>query len=464
MGITTSTEAGRVKLLHPDYQHDGGTGLWNKIHDIYKKVGDSLVMQWEQTTLANAATKQFVHNFGLPLSKIFVRVFIGSNPAPTGSYSLTNIDNNTIQIQNLLGHSETFNYYVWALDFKNIFDIKSAALKTMGYFSARYTPNVATHMINYNAYHKSFVAISNSATTKVLYSKNGIDWESKTNNTATADLKNWRSCCNGLANGSRIVAVADGGTDQRVMYSDDGGLTWTLAYSADDLKSWVSVIWCSGWSKFVAVASGGTGNRVMTSSDGITWALVNSGDDTMTWRAVAYSPSLNRAVIVASSGTGGRLSTSTDGVTWTKITSANDTATMGCIAWSETLGRFVILSQTGTGNIGQYSANGTSWTTFAQTSTTAVSFAVTSSTADKQLVWSSELGLFVAALLSPSNYSIVTSPTGYDQWTLRATENTSSTGVCWSPDHNLIAACQTGSPTNGKIITNRDMLFRDLFY
>ena len=179
-----------------------------------------------------------------------------------------------------------------------------------------------------------FVAVANTGTdNRVMTSPDGITW---TIRTSAADNQ-WLSVCygNGL-----FVAVAGSGTGNRVMTSPDG-ITWTIRTSAAD-NQWSSV--CYGNGLFVAVANNGTGNRVMTSPDGITWTIRTSAADN-TWYSVCYGNGL--FVAVAYSGTGNRVMTSPDGITWTIRTSAADNAWFSVCYGN---GLFVAVAGSGTGN------------------------------------------------------------------------------------------------------------------
>lgn len=117
---TTSTEVGRAKLAHPDLGHDGGSGLWTKINAIYDKLGDNLSIQWSDSiTLANAASADFVHNFGMNLVDLEVRIFESNQmislEAQAANYSIVEKVGNTtnaITVTNNSGGSKTFFFYV----------------------------------------------------------------------------------------------------------------------------------------------------------------------------------------------------------------------------------------------------------------------------------------------------------------------------------------------------------------
>ena len=151
-----------------------------------------------------------------------------------------------------------------------------------------------------------FVAVAASGTNRVMYSTDGISW---TGATAT-EANSWNSVTYG---GGKFVAVSYDGTSQ-VMYSTDG-ISWTSA-SATEANQWWSVTYGDG--KFVAVAYIGT-NRVMYSTDGINWtAAATPGDNN--WYSVTYGG--GKFVAVATSGSGDRVMYSTDAINWTSATAA----------------------------------------------------------------------------------------------------------------------------------------------
>jgi hypothetical protein len=235
-----------------------------------------------------------------------------------------------------------------------------------------------------------FVAVANSGTgNRVMTSQDGITWTIRT----SATDNNWYGVTygNGL-----FVAVSYSGTGNRVMTSPDG-ITWTAKTSAAD-NDWRSITYGNGL--FVAVASTGTGNRVMTSPDGITWTARTPATDNQ-WYCVTYGNGL--FVAVAYSGTGNRVMTSPDGINWTSRTSAADNN------WTSVTygnGIFVAVAGTGTGNRVMTSPDGINWTT----RTSAV-----------DNIWNSVIygnGLFVAVANNGTGNRVMTSPDGIN-WTSR---------------------------------------------
>jgi len=107
-----------------------------------------------------------------------------------------------------------------------------------------------------------YVAVASTGS-NVMVSDNGTSWVDK-----AAVLEDWQSVCYSPEL-TRLVAVANTGTGNRVMTSDNNGDTWTSRVSAAD-HSWGHVIWARN--RFIAFA----GLEIMTSEDGITWTLIST--------------------------------------------------------------------------------------------------------------------------------------------------------------------------------------------
>jgi len=188
-------------------------------------------------------------------------------------------------------------------------------------------------------------------------------------NAANCD-NNWRGACwvpstETLPNG-RIVMVADSGTGNRVMTSDDCDIFTARTSAADN--AWCSVCYIPPNAtlpdgRLVACAYSGT-NRIMYSDDvGETWMAVEAANEITNWISICYSESLERLVCVGYTGdTTHQIQYSDDyGETWTEaVTPAYQTWTSVCRA--ETIGLYVACSKSGTQKI-MTSANGiTEWT------------------------------------------------------------------------------------------------------
>jgi len=166
-----------------------------------------------------------------------------------------------------------------------------------------------------------YVAVAYSGSNRVMYSDDGGEsWTA----VASADETNlWLTVCYSDSL-KRVVALAYNGTaGYRAMYSDDYGETWTIAATPAD-QFWTNVIWVGYLGLFVAVSESGT-QRVMTSPDGETWTLQTTPATAVNeWRSITCAPELQLLVVVAQSGTGNRVMSSPDAVTWTAGTSALD--------------------------------------------------------------------------------------------------------------------------------------------
>jgi hypothetical protein len=201
-----------------------------------------------------------------------------------------------------------------------------------------------------------------------------------------------------------IVAVGAVGT---IMYSFDGGLTWSASTAANSPASggstyngtFYDVLWVTTLAKFVAVGSLG---EIQTSPDGVTWTHQVSGDATdlhaiafngttlctignlsgagkskvstngtawsTTTQAFQFSPALaggySSGLFVAHEAVSANMKSSPDGVTWTTRTLDGApvmTAGAGSIGWSYTQG-FLVVGAVTTPRIMQQSPTGTVWT------------------------------------------------------------------------------------------------------
>lgn len=192
-----------------------------------------------------------------------------------------------------------------------------------------------------------------------------------------SEANNWRGLAFAPALGvaGRVVAVASNGT-HRVMYSDDGGATWTNATAASAL-SWQAVTWAASLALFVAVASTGAANgsdQVMTSPDGIAWTTRAALNPRQAWSGVTWSSSLSLLVAVSAStaSVGGVVMTSTNGTAWTvRTTPANQYGAGGAacgsnfVQWDSVSGLFAFCSLNNVGAADRFvttSPDGTNWT------------------------------------------------------------------------------------------------------
>jgi len=204
------------------------------------------------------------------------------------------------------------------------------------------------------------------------------------------------------------------------------GTVWETETSAAD-NLWLATAYSPDLGLYAAVSSSGTGDRVQTSPDGITWTSRTSAADN-NWRGLAWGNGV--FVAVADSGAS-RVMTSPDGITWTvRACTAN---AWSSVVWSEDVGLFVAVGYSGVGNRVQTSPDGITWTT-------------RTSAADN--TWLSVTygnGLFVAVSSDGAGNNVQTSPDGIT-WTLRACQNNTWRGVAFGGDL-FAAVANAGSGT-----------------
>jgi len=121
----TTTELGRIKVLNPDKGYDtedGGDALHAVLTALYKTFSDNCGLRYTgEVVLADTATVQIEHNFGMSLAQMKVLFFDASLEAKKISvwntqFTITEIDGDTIEIENVSGSSQTF--YMVILPYK----------------------------------------------------------------------------------------------------------------------------------------------------------------------------------------------------------------------------------------------------------------------------------------------------------------------------------------------------------
>jgi hypothetical protein len=316
-------------------------------------------------------------------------------------------------------------------------------------------------------------------THQISTSYNGIDWTLR----STPEDNEWSSIC-WNSNLRSFIAVAESGTNRIMMSSD--GVTWTVS-AAISANQWSSVIWGDSLSTpiLVAVSQNGTANRIMTNTLGNTLDVTTSasaanaiangkgavasgensiaistgdglvpsfhwnespkpiGDVDGVWFNIIWVPELSLFVTQANSAThvGNRIATSPDGITWTlRSTPASNTWIE--TAWSPTLNLLITVAQSGTPSL-MRSSDGITWTNtgFSGTGTALVYQAIT---------WSPELGIFVAV----GNSACGTSRDGL-VWTSRTIAAINWGGIVWSPELRIFAASAFSGSAN-QITTSPD--------
>lgn len=73
----TTTEIGRLKLLHPDFKHDGGTALHTLVRNAWLKLSDVINSRFFTVdALANGGTANFEHNFKTAFTELRINLYL----------------------------------------------------------------------------------------------------------------------------------------------------------------------------------------------------------------------------------------------------------------------------------------------------------------------------------------------------------------------------------------------------
>jgi hypothetical protein len=181
------------------------------------------------------------------------------------------------------------------------------------------------------------------------------------------------------------------------------------------------------------------------------WTLRNSVDNNVAWRNIKWIPELGKFLVVSDNNTNNptKFQISDDGINWTLVDVSSNTRARQ-IAWSPQLNRTVV-GTTGNNTKILYSDNLINW-----------NFTNISNTRFESVVWSAELGLFVASSSLETGVvfnRILTSPDGIT-WTQRASVDDSAPWrpLCWSPELGIFVnlGCKTRPINTSKIQISSD--------
>lgn len=209
----------------------------------------------------------------------------------------------------------------------------------------------------------------------------------------------------------------------------------------------------AGPSAIVLVGSQPSNAGIFSSADG---QVFTARANTLAFSPTcgAYSPTLGLFCTAGNVATA--LGTSPDGTTWTPRTGVNNGA-MFAMCWGN--GIFVTGGSTIAGTLSvQTSANGTAWTL------RTVSAGMGANTFVSALVWSPELGLFIATVadtLAATGARIFSSPDG-TTWTRRDTAAQafpSMYAVAYSPKQRMFVALGTSQVTAGVMTSSPFVAF-----
>jgi hypothetical protein len=260
-----------------------------------------------------------------------------------------------------------------------------------------------------------------------------------------------------------FCCITNFSTTQRIITSPDG-INWTVRTTPNVAVS--NLCWSSSLRLFCAVA-GSVGavinQRVMTSPDGINWTPqttpVDSSGNQINWVDVCFSNELGLFCAVGSSGDK-RVMTSPDGIIWTAQSVPNNVDGLQLpwhsVCWSPELSLFCSVANA-SGTVKQRvmtSPNGINWTL-----SSPFSLVTDRNTTWRDVVWSSQLGLFCAVATAPTADAekVMISPDGFN-WTLINSNSSGSQyyGLTWSPELGLFVAVATGSGTAPRIMSSPD--------
>lgn len=297
-----------------------------------------------------------------------------------------------------------------------------------------------------------FLARGSAGTNKVMYSEDGITWESIADTQTTKDVI-W------VEELSLFVAI--GGTDSTSAFTSPDGKVWTERTTpTSNNGGWGKLVWSADETMLVCVAYDYSADEtVMTSPDATTWTLRDPGDIDLPLSGIAYSPTLDRWVATGFSQVGGPAIIYSDnsGVAWTGVTSPNPVESVrdeihdhgwNDVVWGND--RFVAVAsdQDYTTRV-MYSTDGEVWTISGPAGT-----AATDNRLWITIDYSPSLNLFAATGWS-SDYDtnmVMTSPDGVT-WTMRTTPttglgggttNTDFRAIVWSASQSLFVVVGNG--------------------
>lgn len=178
---------------------------------------------------------------------------------------------------------------------------------------------------------------------------------------SAAEANPWQDVCFAPEVGpaGRLVAVASTGVN-RVMYSDDGGQTWTAALASNN-RTWTRVVRDTAHGLFVAVANDGiAAGQVMTSPDGAVWTDRASAQ-ARAWGSLIYVDAWGTLIAgVDSPSAVNCLMRSTDGgLTWALVT-LGTAGTISCMAYDSA--RSILLGRSQLSFYGIRSVDGVAFT------------------------------------------------------------------------------------------------------
>lgn len=260
----------------------------------------------------------------------------------------------------------------------------SEAVKTLRFLTQRTSSTMNANgwaSICWSAELGIYVAVGDGVNgTYVATSPNGLDWTART---PSISAVSFTSVC-WSAELNLFVAVALYSNVNAIMTSPDG-ITWTTR-SQSTATPLLSVTWSPDLTLFVAVGN----NKIITSPNGVTWTDRTS-PASRNWKSVVWSPELGLFCAVASnSGFVTTIMTSPNGTTWSARTNI-DSNGLNEVMWNSETGMFIATTNNSSSNHFSMSYDGVNWFGVSVPGLTAYPV-------DGAVIWSPELGIFVATV------------------------------------------------------------------
>lgn len=282
-------------------------------------------------------------------------------------------------------------------------------------WTARTATQAAWKGVAYSPTLKLLAAVANN---NIMTSVDGVTWVDRT----CPGIGGWRSVCWSTDLGM-FIAVGVSLSTQRVMKSLDG-ITWTLVTTPVGCdKTWIDVKYSTRIRAFFACTTGNPPS-IMYSTDGNTWVLGATPANITGGGRFAESSSL---LVMLNDSDTTHYVTSPDGINWTQQTDSNFTSSSLSIAYSPTLNRFAFDNGAVFGIITSTNGGPAPLTT-QQRTTVGIHFIAA--------VWSVNLGKFFFINSTASNDAVEYSSDGVT-W--------SQSGALMPSTQNWFSVCETES-------------------
>ena len=129
---------GRMGVLNPEFLFDvtdGGTALYNAVTAMFEAFSDHVISRYKSVpNMADAATTSVIHNFGQALTEVEVLVFESGVPLNKvqrdALYSITQVNTNEIQIENISGGTRSPYFVVLGFSLLSLAGKKHGSVST----------------------------------------------------------------------------------------------------------------------------------------------------------------------------------------------------------------------------------------------------------------------------------------------------------------------------------------------